>query len=153
MFYFFLKLCILPFISRMFVITCTSIYVIVALNCWLHSFNNFFYLIVDLFLFPWILMFLWFFICQIILDYILYILNITLCFSGSYLNVVMQVDIIVSIGNWPVSFRPQVSNCLLWAVISMSVLFSKSLQCFLNLGEVLTCLLYILVLWPENTHF
>lgn len=78
-------------------------------------------------LFPCELRYSWFFVCHLILDCILELLNIMWWNSGSWLNSVENVDIFVLAGSLD-RFRPQVPTWFLWAVVLIPDLFPKPLQ-------------------------
>lgn len=74
--------------------------------------------------------FSWFFICWVILDYILNILNVTLWDSGSFLSPMDNAGIFLLADNWPKWVRLQV----LLVVVSALVLLSKALLCYSDMS-------------------
>lgn len=88
--------------------------------------------------FPYELRFFCFFICQVILDCILDILNIVLWNSGSCSDPVESVNNFILDAVDPVGFRLKVTTSLLWIVVPISLLFLMPLKYSLDPFHVCT---------------
>lgn len=99
-----LSFVIFSFISRAFTITYWSICIIATLSDHFNIFVISVFACVDC-LFLCKLRFSWLFICQIILDTIMDILNTTLWNTRFYVSPVEKVDIFVLAGNWSFSVQ------------------------------------------------